>query len=296
MVTIVLLGNRRERQMIASCLCEHFAFKYVQVLDSKHLTTELQHLDISKDTMRIERSGLLHTLTTRWKESFVLESESESDDLESLGKRPFVLIMGVVTLTEGVSVKFMKCMHSLAHLVLCIKDEAGLPEQLASIDFCNPKWLRPSWDTYFMQMAYLASSRSNCMKRRVGAILVNDNRVIATGYNGTATGTLNCSQDGCARCNSNTRCGVDLGTCLCLHAEENAILEAGRSKAQGGTLYCTLTPCLGCARKIVQVGVARMVYDSEYNSSEHDSVTYLMNAGIAVERHAPHHRPCFINM
>src|ERR1700722_3620424 len=128
MVTIVLLGSRRERQMIASCLCEHFAFKYVQVLDSKHLTTELQHLDISKDTIRIERSALLHTLTARWKESFVLESEPESDDLESLGRRPFVLIMGVVTLTEGVSVKFMKCMHSLAHLLFCIKDEANLPE------------------------------------------------------------------------------------------------------------------------------------------------------------------------
>ena len=122
-----------------------------------------------------------------------------------------------------------------------------------------------------MQMAYLASSRSNCMKRRVGSILVNDNRVIATGYNGTATGTLNCNQDGCDRCNSNTRCGSDLGTCLCLHAEENAMLEAGRSKAKGGTLYCTLTPCLSCARKIVQVGVVRMVYDLEYNPSEHDS-------------------------
>lgn len=89
---------------------------------------------------------------------------------------------------------------------------------------------RPSWDTYFMHLASLAARRSNCMKRRVGCILVRDKRVIATGYNGTPRGVRNCNEGGCARCNVGTKCGVALDTCLCLHAEENALLEAGRER------------------------------------------------------------------
>lgn len=89
---------------------------------------------------------------------------------------------------------------------------------------------RPSWDTYFMHLASLAARRSNCMKRRVGCILVRDKRVIATGYNGTPRGVRNCNEGGCARCNVGTKCGVGLDTCLCLHAEENALLEAGRER------------------------------------------------------------------
>jgi len=90
--------------------------------------------------------------------------------------------------------------------------------------------MRPSWDTYFMHLAHLASRRSNCMKRRVGCILVKNCRVIATGYNGTPRGVRNCNEGGCVRCNNNARAGVGLDTCLCLHAEENALLEAGRER------------------------------------------------------------------
>ena len=165
-------------------------------------------------------------------------------------------------------------------------------EQLAKIDLCNPKWLRPPWETYFMQMAYLASNRSNCMKRRVGAILVNDNRVIATGYNGTARSILNCSQDGCARCNSNTK--RSRSRRMPVFACRGECNIGGGGESQGMILH--ITPCLSCARKIVQVGVARMVYDLEYNSSEHDSVTYLLNAGIEWKGTAPRHRPSFISM
>ncbi|KAK4058339.1 Deoxycytidine monophosphate (dCMP) deaminase [Microbotryomycetes sp. JL221] len=115
--------------------------------------------------------------------------------------------------------------------------------------------LRPPWDTYFMQLADLASLRSNCMKRRVGAVLVRDHRVVSTGYNGTPRGVKNCNQGGCSRCNSNgdgltlekdskiKGMGEGLDECLCLHAEENALLEAGRARLSGGgtegaVLYC----------------------------------------------------------
>lgn len=120
--------------------------------------------------------------------------------------------------------------------------------------------LRPPWDEYFMLLASLASLRSNCMKRRVGAVLVREKRVVSTGYNGTPRGVKNCNEGGCGRCNGygngldnshesegETRTlaimGEGLDECLCLHAEENALLEAGRERVSGGgtegaVLYC----------------------------------------------------------
>jgi len=96
--------------------------------------------------------------------------------------------------------------------------------------------------SYFMLLAELASLRANCMKRRVGCVLVVDSRVVSTGYNGTPRGLRNCADGGCARCNGRVSCGVALDECLCLHAEENALLEAGRERASsgplGGVLYC----------------------------------------------------------
>eukprot|EP00735_Rhodelphis_limneticus_P011537 TRINITY_DN4648_c0_g1::TRINITY_DN4648_c0_g1_i1::g.19504::m.19504 TRINITY_DN4648_c0_g1::TRINITY_DN4648_c0_g1_i1::g.19504 ORF type:complete len:341 (-),score=37.99,sp/O43012/DCTD_SCHPO/41.93/3e-70,dCMP_cyt_deam_1/PF00383.17/2.8e-25,AAA_17/PF13207.1/0.36 TRINITY_DN4648_c0_g1_i1:2-1024(-) len=137
-------------------------------------------------------------------------------------------------------------------------------DNLLHLDVPNPERLRPSWDTYFMCLAYLASLRSNCMKRRVGAIIVKDNRVIATGYNGTPRGAKNCNDGGCARCNAFTPQGQALEECLCLHAEENAIVEAGRARAEGGALFCSLCPCLGCTKKIIQAGIKKVVYAADY--------------------------------
>ncbi|KAM0684243.1 Deoxycytidine monophosphate (dCMP) deaminase [Mitosporidium daphniae] len=137
---------------------------------------------------------------------------------------------------------------------------------------------RPSWDAYFMKIAKLVGQRSNCMKRRVGAILVSrkSHRIISTGYNGTPAGVRNCSEGGCKRCNENTGSGAALSTCLCLHAEENAIFEAGRERIslyttsalnaddQGVTLYCTSCPCIYCTKKIIQAGISEVVYFESY--------------------------------
>lgn len=117
-----------------------------------------------------------------------------------------------------------------------------------------------------MTLSSLAARRSNCMKRRVGCVLVRSKRVISTGYNGTPRGLVNCNEGGCPRCNSASEGGVGLNTCLCIHAEENALLEAGRERVGGGaTLYCDTCPCLTCAIKIVQVGVVEVVYAEGYS-------------------------------
>lgn len=158
---------------------------------------------------------------------------------------------------------------------------------LKSMALEEKTWFRPDWDAYFMEMAKLASLRSNCCKRRVGCVLVDSvsRTVLATGYNGTPRGLRNCQDGGCLRCQGPSSCGADLATCLCLHAEENALLESGRRSAVGATLYCTTAPCLQCSKKLLQCSVQRVVYAWEY-SVEHDSRRVLTEAGVRLEKFA----------
>lgn len=118
-------------------------------------------------------------------------------------------------------------------------DIESLWSSLDSLNLLDNSRLRPTWDQYFMQLADLAARRSNCMRRVVGCVLVRENRVISTGYNGTPRGVTNCNQGGCPRCNTTQGRGMGLSTCLCLHAEENALLEAGRERiGDAAVLYC----------------------------------------------------------
>lgn len=154
---------------------------------------------------------------------------------------------------------------------------------LSTLDLSSPIRLRPTWDAYFMTLASLASQRSNCMKRRVGCVLVHNCRIISTGYNGTPRNLTNCNEGGCARCNSASGGGSALSTCLCLHAEENALLEAGRERIRDGTvLYCDTCPCLTCSVKIAQVGVKEVVYSQGYNMD--DATRKVLNEAGAVLR------------
>lgn len=158
---------------------------------------------------------------------------------------------------------------------------------LDTLDLTSPIRLRPTWDAYFMTIASLASLRSNCMKRRVGCVLVHNARIISTGYNGTPRNLTNCNEGGCDRCNSARQGGVGLATCLCLHAEENALLEAGRERIrEGAVLYCDTCPCLTCSVKIAQVGVKEVVYSQSYNMDD-ASRRVLKEAGVELRQYSP---------
>ncbi|KAM3165032.1 CMP/dCMP-type deaminase domain-containing protein [Lachancea thermotolerans] len=149
------------------------------------------------------------------------------------------------------------------------------------IPYHNTTPLRPDWDTYFMKLATLAASRSNCMKRRVGCVIVRDCRVIATGYNGTPRHLVNCHSGGCPRCNNGD---AQLHACLCLHAEENALLEAGRDRVgPNAILYCDTCPCLTCSVKIVQTGIREVVYSQSYRMDE-ASFKVLQEGGVLVRQ------------
>jgi deoxycytidylate deaminase len=139
-----------------------------------------------------------------------------------------------------------------------------------------------------MALASLASQRSNCMKRRVGCVLVGrERRVISTGYNGTPRGLQNCADGGCPRCNDGSGSGVGLATCLCIHAEENALLESGRERIRDGSvLYCDTCPCLTCSIKICQVGISEVVYAHGY-SMDGETAAVFSQAGVKLRQFIP---------
>ena len=147
------------------------------------------------------------------------------------------------------------------------------------------KLKRPDWHTYFMNIARVVATRSNCLRRQVAAVIVKDTRIISTGYNGTPSGIKNCFEGGCPRCASSAPSGEHLGECICAHAEENAIIQAAcyGMALRGATLYCTDSPCLLCAKMIVTARIKEVVFESPYQFSA-QAVRLLKTAGIRCRR------------
>lgn len=125
---------------------------------------------------------------------------------------------------------------------------------------------RPSWNEYFMEIAEVTAKRSNCSRRHVAAVIVKDNHILSTGYNGTPSGLKNCFEGGCPRCAGKVESGKGLDECLCVHAEQNAICQAARNGAaiDGSTIYVTISPCLTCAKLIISSGIKEVVYGGDY--------------------------------
>ena len=126
--------------------------------------------------------------------------------------------------------------------------------------------VRPSWERYFMEIAELVSSRSTCLRRQVGAVLVRDKHIIATGYNGAPRGISHCMEVGCLREKLGIPSGERHEMCRGTHAEQNAIIQAALHgvSTDGATLYCTHQPCILCAKMLINAGVERVVFQGEY--------------------------------
>jgi dCMP deaminase len=123
---------------------------------------------------------------------------------------------------------------------------------------------RPSWQKYFMEMAYLAAQRGTCLRRRVGAVLVRDNQILSTGYNGSPKNISHCQEAGCLREKLNVPSGEKHELCRGVHAEQNAIIQCAinGSSTKNAVLYCTNQPCSICARLIINAEI-RIVYIAE---------------------------------
>ena len=142
---------------------------------------------------------------------------------------------------------------------------------------------RPSWDEYFMDMAVLTAKRSTCLRRQVGAVIVKDKHIIATGYNCAPRGVPHCDEKGgCLRQQLNVPSGERHELCRALHAEQNAIIQAATlgQSIEGGTIYVTNQPCVICAKRIINAGISRIVVKEGY--PDELAVEILREAGLSI--------------
>jgi dCMP deaminase len=141
---------------------------------------------------------------------------------------------------------------------------------------------RPSWDEYFLEIASLVSKRSTCLRRKVGALIVRDKRLLATGYNGAPRGLAHCSQRGCLRERLKIPSGERHELCRGLHAEQNALLQASLHgiSLKDSLLYCTTQPCLICAKMLINAGVKEVVITGGYPDKM--AMDFFKQAGVVV--------------
>lgn len=143
--------------------------------------------------------------------------------------------------------------------------------------------MRKSWDEYFMEIAEIVKTRSTCLRRQVGAVIVKDNRIITTGYNGAPSGLRHCTDiGGCERERLHIPSGQRHELCRALHAEQNAIIQAATlgQSIEGASIYITHQPCVICAKMIVNAGIERIIVKEGY--PDQLSVDILTEAGLRI--------------
>jgi len=144
------------------------------------------------------------------------------------------------------------------------------------------KEVRPNWDEYFLNIAKLISKRSTCLRRTVGAVLVKDKRILATGYNGAPSGVKHCEKTGCLRDKLKIPSGERHELCRGLHGEQNALLQAAFHgvSAQGSKMYATTQPCIICAKMIINAGIKEIIISGSYPDKM--AKEFLKEAGVKV--------------
>ena len=147
---------------------------------------------------------------------------------------------------------------------------------------------RPSWETYFMDIALLVAKRSTCRRRAVGALIVKDKRILTTGYNGAPTGIKHCLEVGCLREELNIASGERHELCRGIHAEQNAVIQAALHgvSIKDATLFCTNQPCSICAKIIINAGLKRVCYHSGYADAM--SIEMFKEASVELIKYGSH--------
>ena len=148
----------------------------------------------------------------------------------------------------------------------------------------TPTGQRPAWDDYFMDIANLVARRSTCHRRAVGAVLVKEHRVLATGYNGAPAKIRHCAEVGCLRESMNIESGQRHELCRGIHAEQNAIIQAAYHGVaiRGASLYCTNLPCAICTKMLINAGLTEICYQEGY--ADELSAALLEEAGIRLRQ------------
>ncbi len=172
-----------------------------------------------------------------------------------------------------------KCLASKIHGLDSVRGTSLIAYQ--SLPLFMSDDARPGWDKYFMNLTESIALRGTCTRRRIGALIINEHKeIVASGYNGNPRGQAHCSDMGCIRDIQGIKSGDKMEVCTAVHAEMNALIQAGR-EARGGTLYCTVLPCNTCAKMILNAGIKRVVYRDDY--PEHMGLLLLKELGMTVD-------------
>ncbi len=280
--TLIRVGKELRAQVGPGVLAERVLARLEQdrntVIDSIRSPAEIEALRRRSDFVLLAIDAALETRFAR-----VRERDRENDPKTLL---EFQRLEAEENREEDASQQVARAMQ-LADVVI---ENNGTLEELhqrvkAVLQSNLRAEVRPDWDSYFMSIAQVVALRSNCMKRKVAAVIVKDRRIISTGYNGTPRGVKNCNEGGCPRCNDFAPEGSGLAECLCSHGEENAITQAAYHgvSIKGGVLYSTYSPCLLCTKMIINSGIQSVVYNRDYGLSE-TSLRILGDAGIEVRQ------------
>lgn len=141
---------------------------------------------------------------------------------------------------------------------------------------------RRSWDEYFLELARTTATRATCSRRHHGAVLVQERRIVATGYNGGPSGYPHCDEGACPRAASDAPQGHDYEQCIAIHAEANALLFSSPEERRGASLYCTGAPCFGCAKLIANSGIGEVVAASGRYEGWDEVRDFLRECGVRV--------------
>ncbi|MDI3493963.1 MAG: dCMP deaminase [Pseudothermotoga sp.] len=173
----------------------------------------------------------------------------------------------------------------MLYIITAMKiNEDKLAMYLSKIKSKKTKDSRIPWDEYFMRICYIVKERSTCTHRKVGAVIVRENRILATGYNQPPSAFPHCDSTGCIRDHLRIPSGQNQEICYALHAEQNALMQAAKFgiSTNGATMYVTTKPCSVCARLLVNAGITRVVYVQEYPDQLTDY--FFAMCGVSAEK------------
>src|SRR5256886_13809299 len=260
---LIVVGNELRQRYGSNILAERILAK---IEDDKHYIIDSIRNPAEVDAFRAAKHFKLIKVEAPAEVRFqrILSRQRESDPrtLED-----FVALENREAEGDDTSQNLVKVELMADHALI---NDGALDKLYPQIDALLLKLLkeiqRPSWDEYFMNIAKVVSTRSNCMKRKVAAIIVRDKRVVSTGYNGTPRGTRNCNEGGCPRCNKLAASGTALDECLCSHGGEDAIVQASYHgvSLKDAIIYTTFAPCLQCSKMIIKSGIREVIYNTDY--------------------------------
>lgn len=258
---LINIGNELRNQFGASVLADEIIKKIKvknTVIDSIRNLAEIQSLKKLQDFFLLAVDAPVELRFKRAKARGRVENVSTLNDFIKIDHKESSHVNTHQNMTA--------CMEQADYRIDNLGSIEQLHKSLEDILKQLQNRIRPSWQEYFLKMAFLVAERSTCRRHHVGAIIVKDRHVVTTGYNGAARNTDDCLKLGCLRDQLKIKSGERHEICRAIHAEQNAIIQAGVHGAtiEGGTLYCTHTPCIICAKMIVNAGINKVVTCADY--------------------------------